>query len=298
MERSLTEPWLPLAFAAAGLLAVYRGVVLRRVADTLAHACVTGLMMLGGLWVIVDPSGTVGAVALWANRAGSGTLAAAASGSPADAAGTLASSMADVFGAAVEGPWCYLEFGNVAWCRDPGRLDPMAHTAGARIAAAELASVGCRSGALSYEPCAARGSDAARSLEHSARLLREATTNGAIFLALPANGPARNSISESGSLLRALCQSTDATHCTGSSAAEAEFRTDGGTWSRLGGLLLIVGGAVGLLLLFGYIAVRLLTAALFSLLYLLLAPAMVLAPAFGDSGRAVFRRWAAASQRR
>ena len=67
----------------------------------------------------------------------------------------------------------------------------------------------------------------------------------------------------------------------------------GETWSRMGGLLLIVGGALGMLLLFGFIAVRLLGAAMFSLLYLLLAPAMVLAPALGEGGREVFRRWAA-----
>ena len=44
----------------------------------------------------------------------------------------------------------------------------------------------------------------------------------------------------------------------------------------------------------GFIAMRLLRqpAALFSLFYLLIAPGMVLAPALGDGGRALFRRWA------
>src|SRR2546421_3738976 len=48
-----------------------------------------------------------------------------------------------------------------------------------------------------------------------------------------------------------------------------------------------------MLLLFGFIGLRLLGAAIFSLLYLLLAPAVVLAPALGEPGRALFRRWAA-----
>ena len=48
-----------------------------------------------------------------------------------------------------------------------------------------------------------------------------------------------------------------------------------------------------MLLLFGFIALRLLGAAIFSLLYLLLAPAAVLAPALGENGRMIFRRWAA-----
>src|SRR5207302_1586594 len=42
----------------------------------------------------------------------------------------------------------------------------------------------------------------------------------------------------------------------------------------------------------GFIAARLLAAALFSLLYLLMTPAAVLAPAFGERGREVFARWA------
>ena len=50
----------------------------------------------------------------------------------------------------------------------------------------------------------------------------------------------------------------------------------------MGGLLLIVGGVLGMLLLLGFIGVRLLTAAVFSLLFLLLAPVVVLAPALGD----------------
>ncbi len=63
--------------------------------------------------------------------------------------------------------------------------------------------------------------------------------------------------------------------------------------AAVGGLLLIAAGLLGMLLLLGFIALRLLTAAIFSLLYLLLAPAMVLAPAFGEGGRALFRRWVA-----
>ena len=41
----------------------------------------------------------------------------------------------------------------------------------------------------------------------------------------------------------------------------------------------------------GFIALHLLTAALFSLFYLLMAPAAVIAPALGDGGRAAFRHW-------
>ena len=293
MQAAFTQPWLALVLAVASVLALYSGLIRRRIAETVGQAVLMGAMMAGGMWVIADPVGTVGALGGWANQASLGTLAVAATGSPARPGTTLAGSLETVFASAIEVPWCYLEFGDVGWCRNPARLDPGLRAAGLKIAAEELSLIGCKPGAESPAPCAMRGSAQADALEHSAELLRGAHSNGALFLALPANGPARNSINEHGSLLRAICGSSEATSCRGPTAAQAEFRTNGGTWARVGGLLLIAAGILGMVLLFGFLALRLLAAAIFSLLYLLLAPAMVLAPALGEWGRAVFRRWAA-----
>jgi hypothetical protein len=292
MQSALTGPWLAVVLAVASVLAAYNGLVRRRVAETVGEAIVLLAMMAAGLWVIFDPTGTVGALGGWANQASLGTLAVTARGTPSRAGRALADSMQAVFAAAIEAPWCYLEFGDVDWCREPARLDPRLRNVGLRIAAGEQVLVSCKLQAGLLSLCVPAASAQGQSLEHSAQLLRAASSNGAIFLALPANGPARNSISDQDSLLRALCQSSEANSCRGPTAAQAEFRTAGNTWSRVGGLLLIVAGVVGMLLLLGFIVVRLLAAALFSLLYLLLAPAAVLAPALGDDGRAAFRKWA------
>ncbi len=178
------------------------------------------------------------------------------------------------------GPWCYLEFGNVRWCRDPHLLDARLRKAALAIAGDERSFAASHSGAEQH------------ALLGSATLLQRANDNGELFLALPANGAARNSINESGSLLSVLCGgSREATHCEGPSAEEAEFRTQHGTWPRVVGLLLIWIGALAALALFGWIGLRLLAAALLSLLLLLLAPAAVLAPALGEGGRVLFRTW-------
>jgi hypothetical protein len=292
MEANLTAPWLASVLAVASVLTLYNGVIRRRVSDALGQALLAAMMMLAGLWVILDPTGTVGALGGWANQASLGTLAVSARGTPTGAAPALADSMAALFASTIEVPWCYLEFGDVGWCRNPARLDPRLRAAGLEIASRELAQAHCSGSASSLVLCTPTGSGSAKALEHSAQLLRSARSNGAIFLALPANGPERNSINEEASLLRVMCQSSQATSCRGPSAAQAEFRTNGGTWKRVGGLLLIVAGVLGMLLLFGFIALRLLGAAIFSLLYLLLAPAAVLAPALGETGRRVFRQWA------
>ena len=290
MQQALTEPWIPTVLSIACVLVIYDGLIRRRVADTLGQALMMTAMMAAGLWAIADPSGTVGALGSWANEASLGTLAATAQGSPSGTPVALGRSMQVVFSAAIEVPWCYLEFGNVGWCRDTARTEPRLRAAGLKIAAHDLSEAGC--GSDRADTCPSGLGSRKQALVHSAQLLREADSNGAIFLALPADGPERNSINDEGSLLRSICQSSDATDCHGPAAAEAEFRTGGETWSRMGGLLLILVGALGMVLLLGFIALRLLSAALFSLFYLLIAPGMVLAPALGEGGRAIFRRWA------
>jgi hypothetical protein len=180
--------------------------------------------------------------------------------------------MRSLYRASIETPWCYMEFGNVGWCADPSRLEGRL-----RAAAMALVSHGSAHGAASAQ---------------AAELVRSAGTNGALFLAFPANGPARNSINDEGSLLRAICQSEEATKCRGPAASEAQFRTDGGTFPRVLGLLAIAVGVLGMALLFGALALRLLAAAFLALFLLLLAPFAVLAPALGDGGRAVFAGWA------
>jgi hypothetical protein len=267
-RATFTDPWLAPLLALASLLVLHHGLVRRRVAETLGGALTMIVMMVAGLWVIADPAGTVGTVGAWADQASLGALQATTGAAPTGTAAALGESMRALYATTIETPWCYLEFGNVGWCNDPSRLEPSLRTAALALAAHEGASTQTR------------------------QLVRAADTNGALFLAFPANGPARNSINQEGSLLRAICRSEEATKCKGPAASEAEFRTDGGTFPRVFGLLAILAGIAGLALLFGSITLQLLMAALFSVLILLLAPIAVLAPTLGDGGRAIFTGWA------
>ena len=279
MHRSLTTPWLATVLAIAAVTFLYRGLIRRQVVETLGQFALMLAMMIGGLWVIVDPADTVGAVSQLANQASLGVLAASATGDPNQPTRGLADSLDQVFTTAVGTPWCYLEFGNVDWCDDPGQLDPHLRRTAITIAALDSHS----------------GSPVnADQIREEDLGIAGARTNGALFLALPANGPGRNAINADvvhPSLLRVLCGSNLATFCTASTAPQAEFRTEKGTLARIGGLLLIAFGELGMFGFLGFIALRLLSAALLSVLYLLLAPLAVLAPALGDGGRALFRLW-------
>ncbi len=289
-QASFTQPWLVLVLVIASLLALYNGLIRRRVAETLGQALLTIAMMAIGLWVIADPLGTIGLVGQWTNQASLGTLGAVAQGTPVDAPRTLGDSMRALFAGAIEVPWCYMEFGNVRWCSDSALLEPRLRKAASSIVASKQAKLGCQV-SLAHPPCSSSSDASALTIEHSDELVREANTNGALFLAFPANLPERNSVKDGSSLLHVLCQSEDDTKCEGPTAAQAEFRSDSGTFPRMIGVVLIAVGVLGMTMLFGLIVIHLLAAAVLCLFMLLLAPFAVLAPALGDGGRAVFTGW-------
>jgi hypothetical protein len=293
-QATFTDPWLVSVLAVASVLTLYHGLVRRQVAQSLGQALVTIAMMAAGLWMIADPAGTVGALGQWTNQASLGTLGAVAQGAPGGGARPFSEGVATVFAYGIEAPWCYLEFGNVRWCRDPAQLEGRLRMAALHSASLpKNARLHCSEAERNLEVCTPMTAEEARAGGGPGReRLLDAQTNGALFLALPANGALRNSVSASGSLLNVLCGSREINNCSGPTAAQAQFRSAGATGQRAAGLLLILAGALGMVLVLGFVALHLLGAALLSLLYLLMAPAAVLAPALGDGGRAVFRGWA------
>jgi hypothetical protein len=293
-ERVFTDPWLGLVLAVAAVGFAWQGLVRRRVLDTAGRAALLAVMVCAGLWIIADPVGTVGAVGNLADRAALSTVAASATGNPSQPVSTVDGAFAEVFDTAISGPWCYLEFGDVDWCRQPTELDPRLRATATSLEQELRAEASCHGPAPGLVQCAPGGSTLQSQLSGAATALANARTNGELFLAVPPAALARTALSgqtTTPTLYGTLCGSNDPTACTASTAPQAEFRTASGTWPRVGGLLLIVAGTLGMLLLFGFIALRLLGAALATLLYLLLAPLAVLAPALGDGGRDAFRLW-------
>ena len=293
-KRVFTDPWLGLVLAVAAVGFAWQGLVRRRVLDTLGQAGLVAVMVGCGLWIIADPVGTVGAVGDLADRAALTTVAASATGDPSQPVATVDGAFGEVFDAATSGPWCYLEFGDVDWCREPAALDPHLRAAASQLERLLRSEATCHGSAPGLVQCAAGGSALQTQLAGAATALGEARTNGGLFLAIPPEALARTALpsqTPTPTLYGTLCGSNDPTACTAPTAPQAEFRTASGTWPRVGGLLLIVAGTLGMLLLFGFIALRLLGAALATLLYLLMAPLAVLAPALGESGRDVFRLW-------
>ncbi len=208
---------------------LYDGLVRRRVAETLGEALLMGAMMVGGLWVIADPTGTVGALGAWANEASLGTLAVAARGTPARPGRALGQSMGTSSRRRSKCRGATWSSGTSAGAANPPRLEPRLRAAGAEDRRGGAGRGGCRPSSGRSTPCAAAGGAQARALAHSAQLLREARSNGAIFLALPANGPGaqldqRTGLAAADDLPE---QRRDRT-AADPTAAQAEFRTTAG----------------------------------------------------------------------
>ena len=285
MRATVTEPWLVALLALAGIALLYHAIVRRRVADSVAEVAAMTAMILAGLWVITNPGGTVGEINRALNQTGLSAVATVSAADPGSGRAAFGDGLRAIFATAIQGPWCYMEFGDVDWCRDPRQLDPRLSDAAHALRAKLVADAHCDHGVP-----ACRQADEPR---RDARLLADANTNGELFLAFPTNSAHRNAINDEDSLYRALCGNDDDNHCHGATAPVAQWRNESGTWPRAGGLMLIVVGSVGMLALLLFIALRLLGAAILTVVYLLLAPLAVLAPTIGESGRAAFRGWAA-----
>ena len=133
-------------------------------------------MMTGGLWVIANPLGTVGVLASWANE-GRRALAAGSGGKTMATSGGLTQDVRGLFAMTVDGPWCYLEFGDVAWCKERVRLIPPRGPRGSGLPLLRCCSDVWRTGLgfahpLVDAPCCAarahtRGHSAPRSPDHA-----------------------------------------------------------------------------------------------------------------------------------
>ena len=284
MRATLTEPWLVALLALAAIALLYHAIVRRRIADSVGEAAAMTAMILAGLWIITNPAGTVGEINRALNQTGLGAVAAVSAADPSSGRAAFGDGLRAIFATAIQGPWCYLEFGDVDWCRDPRRLD-------ARLSDT---AHGLRTKVLDDARCDRAGPSCPEATEprREAQLLTDAHSNGELFLAFPTNSGHRNAINADDSLYHALCANDDDNHCRGATAQAAQWRTESGTWPRAGGLMLIAAGSLGMLALLLFIALRLLGAAILTVVYLLLAPLAVLAPTIGESGRAAFRGWA------
>jgi hypothetical protein len=256
------DAWLVFGITVAGLWGTWRGLIQRRASETLGGLAAALALIVAALVIISDPQRTVGTAARLANGAGLTVLAAATSGDTAHPRQALTTSLAGVFDSTVQGPWCALEFGSAEFCDE--RTGDLARPT--------TADVWLEYPAQSWQR------------DHLRRLMKGEDENPSGGLL----GSAEDLVGLGG---KDRWLPKDVTRLVHEAPERARMQEAGGTFPRLALLAMTTIGMSGAIALYAYLGLRLLLSAAMSLLLLLVAPAMLIAPAFGDSGRATFLAW-------
>ena len=283
---------VPVAIAVAGLWGIWRGLVQRRTIETLGGLAVTVLLMVGGAGRDRRPRPARSATHRSSRTRDRSDILSAASTGRVKRPGRVSSRTrcTALFDSLVLEPWCALEFGDVEWClAHPRNTSSLTN---ADVWLAFPAQSGQRESLYKLT----KGESARQRAGSSAARSPSAICSAAPATSPPAARSARCSASRSSG--RQALQGRDAKlsarvqDLVQKDPERVRIQEGGGTFPRIALLALIALGMLGASALLAYVGVRLLLAAILSLILLLLAPAMLLAPAFGESGRATFIAWA------
>lgn len=261
------EPWMLAAISVAGLWGIWRGLIQRRTTETLTGLAATVALMVLGLLIISQPAATVGHFSRLANDAGISVLSAGTTGEVGEPRAALASGLAGVFDQTVRDPWCALEFGSVEYCDAPTKR-------GERTTNADLW--------LRYPA-------QSREREELFKLTKGDDLDDGPGLVDVVTNPVPSVLGLTGGDDPKL--EDDVQRLVTKSPERVRMQEAGGTFPRFALLAVIAVGLLGAVVLFGYLAMHLLFASIKTVLLLLFAPVVLLSPAFGDQGRAVFLAW-------
>jgi hypothetical protein len=285
-EQVLGEPWFLAAISIAGLWGIWRGFVQRRTIQTLGGLAATVLLMVAALVVIANPAGTVGHASKLANDGSLGVLSAASKGRARQPAQSFSEAMSGLFDSLVLEPWCALEFGDVNWCLAQAKQGSGVTNADVWLSfpaqGDERKSIYKLTKGEQLEGGGILGSGISLGELGSGAL--KTVTQGPLGAGL---GIAREGLRGQDAKLDGRVKSL-----VRKQPERVKMQEAGGTFPRIALLVLVAAGMLGATALLFYLGIRLLLAAILSMMLLLLTPAMLLAPAFGESGRAAFVGWA------
>lgn len=291
-------PWISALLAAIGLWGIWTGLVQRRHSYTIGATLASVLMVVAAMWIIAQPSSTVGFAYEAANEAAVDLIAAPSQGNVGNPQGAFAGAMSSLWTQIVRGPWCALDFTSIAFCE--GKPEQPAVKQAAEdayrdnsILLPELAEAMSPAGGN----CRNAGANAISCIQHyveSHDPYPPPATRADLYLRYSPGSQPRTD-------LWTFYHGTDDAHIlifdvggghAGHDPAAVSIQGSEGWITRIGLLLLLGLGLLGALLMLVWIAVRLALQTCTGLVLLMLTPIALLLPAFGEHGRATFARWA------
>ncbi len=292
--------WRLTAIAVLGVWGFWNGLVRRQFMQTFSGLLVSMLLMVGAMWVVYDPEGTVGKVGQLANDASVVMLSATSSGELNKPEQGLASGQHRLFDQLVFGPWCALQFGGQKKCHEK--------TGDPKITRADLwLSQPANSSAreLLYK-ATTKGPGSVEDDENETSGWDEFwdnTGDGICILSLgifetcesiedvatPLSVQEENEHPEKAQRFEEAKEK--AMSLLKQDPTSVELQGSEGAFTRTGLLVIIAIGVIGAVAFFFAIGIRLLVAGVILLLLILFAPVMLIVAAFGEEGRRRFITW-------
>ena len=263
-EIVLGPDWMLAAIAMLGLWGLWHGLVKGQTIQTFSGLASAVGMMVIALVIINDPRGTVGEISRWTNQSSVAALSVSSVGVVRNPGQAFGNAQRRLFTSSVVRPWCVMQFGDVHFCDRPwkGPLpgNPFAPAPGADPGAGADAAVQAQRAAA----------------DRDTKLCGVPKTVADAWLCYPADSPQRKALYEG------LKQQD---------SAKVNLQESTGAFDRVVLLILVGGGLLGGVASFGYVGGHALLAGTQTIVYLLLAPAMLIAPAAGQRGKDAFIAW-------
>ncbi|MBS1884739.1 MAG: hypothetical protein JSS97_17460, partial [Actinobacteria bacterium] len=293
----LTSPWLMTLFVVLGAWGLYNGLVRRRTGETLAGMAMALAMMLGALWIIHSPRDTVGRLAWAIDSASMVAVSAPSSGGVGAPIRSYDDAMAAVWNQMTAVPFCAMDFSSVGWCMNAEPSKEAIEAARSGLGEGDAFTEQLLAGLPSAAPAAAT---AALSHDLSGLFGRAPTIRDLYLRFSPESGPRdklwdyyNGETDEHIGLPLDIGPQLDIGGGTeGHAPDKVSMQGRGGVLTRMVLVFVFALGLLGGLLLLLWLAMKLVTATAAAFVLVLAAPLAMFFPVFGQTGRAIFTRWA------
>jgi TrbL/VirB6 plasmid conjugal transfer protein len=271
-ENVIGEAWMVAAILAAGIWGIWKALVQRRYTETAAALTLSVVFVLIALFFVYQPERTVGEASRWTNTLSLAFLSGANRGT-VDDPGQAKRHVADqLFDALVYRPWVVLEFGGLRHCVDTHHLDDDGYPR--PVAPHDPARTVCRD----HLRQAADG--------HGGYAQR--------FLRYPAGSDERNA--EYNALRRGeKPEGRDAPFrgyaVDKTDSPAVDIQQEHGAYQRLTLAALFFVGALGAVVLLGFLSLAVILAQVVALVLLGFAPVALVIAIFPRAGHDFFRNW-------
>jgi hypothetical protein len=271
-ENVIGEAWMVAAILAAGIWGIWKALVQRRYTETAAALTLSVVFVLIALFFVYQPERTVGEASRWTNTLSLAFLSGANRGTVDDPAQAKRHVADQLFDALVYRPWVVLEFGGLRHCVDTDRLDDDGYPR--PVGPHNPARTVCR--------------------DH----LRQATDGhggyAQRFLRYPAGSDERNA--EYNALRRGEKPEGRAAQFRGyeidkSDSPAVDIQQEHGAYQRLTLAAVFFVGALGAVVLLGFLSLAVILAQVVALVLLGFAPVALVIGIFPRAGHDFFRNW-------